>query len=90
MGLLGIIVFGAVVGLVADLIDRAHDNRWYVDVVLGIVGAVVGGLLRQLFTSNNTGATGALHWDVWSFLWALGGTLVVLWAYHRFNRRRVA
>lgn len=85
MGLIGLIVFGAVVGLIADLIDRKHDNKWYVDVLLGIVGSVVGGLIRQLFTSNDSGA---FHWDVWSFLWALGGTLIVLWAYHAVLRSR--
>lgn len=83
MGLIGIIVFGAVVGLLADLIDRAHKQKWYVDVLLGIIGAVVGGFLRQLFTDNNAGAGGALNWDFWSFLWALGGTLVVLFVYHK-------
>ncbi len=88
MGLIGIIVFGAVVGLLADLIDRKHDNKWYVDVLLGIVGAVVGGFLRQLFTENNAGATGALNWDLASFLWALGGTLLVLFAYHATLRNR--
>lgn len=85
MGLIGLIVFGAVVGLIADFIDRKHDNKWYIDVLLGIVGSVVGGLIRQLFTSNDGGA---FHWDVWSFLWALGGTLLVLWAYHAVLRSR--
>lgn len=91
MGLIGIILFGAVVGLVADLIDRAHDQKWYIDVLLGIIGAVVGGFLRQLFTSNDAGASGALHWDLWSFLWALGGTLLVLFLYHKYlaSRSRV-
>lgn len=88
MGLLGIIVFGAVVGLIADFIDRKHDNKWYWDVLLGIVGAVVGGFLRQLFTNNDAGATGAMSWDLWSFLWALGGTLVVLWVYHSVQPER--
>ena len=93
MGLIGIIIFGAVVGLLADAIDRKHDNKWYVDVLLGIAGAVVGGFLRQLFTDNNAGAGGALSWDFWSFLWALGGTLLVLFVYHkalpnRDNRNR--
>lgn len=88
MGLVGIIIFGAVVGLLADLIDRKHNNKWYVDVLLGIIGAVVGGFLRQLFTDNNTGAGGALSWDFWSFLWALGGTLLVLFVYHSALRNR--
>lgn len=88
MGLLGIILFGAVVGLIADAIDRKHNQKWYVDVLLGIIGAVVGGFLRQLFTDNNAGATGALSWDVWSFLWALGGTLLVLFAYHKYLATR--
>lgn len=90
MGLLGIILFGAVVGLVADWLDKGRDNKWYIDVLLGIVGAVVGGFLRQLFTDNNGGAAGALHWDLASFLWALGGTLVVLFVYHKARPNRTS
>lgn len=82
MGLLGVVLFGALVGVVADLIDTRHNNKLWLDVVLGIVGAVLGGFLRQIFTSNDAGAAGALHWDLWSFVWALIGTPIVLWIYH--------
>lgn len=90
MGLIGIILFGALVGVIADAIDRKHDNKLWQNVLLGIIGAVVGGFLRQLLTDNNSGAGGAMSWDFWSFLWALGGTLLVLFAYHAAlsNRNR--
>lgn len=78
LGLIGLVVMGAVVGFIADLIDKKHSNSWWVNVLLGIVGALLGGLLRGLLTNNDNG----LAFDFWSFIWALVGTLIVLAAYH--------
>ena len=86
MGLIGIIAFGAAVGLLADFIDRKHDNKWYLDILFGIIGALVGGFIRQLFTGNNVGD---FSWDLASFLWALGGTLLVLYIYHATLATRI-
>lgn len=82
MGILGLIIMGAVVGFIADAIDRKHDNSWVVNIVLGIVGSLAGGLLRGVVT----GVEG-LAFDFWSFVWALIGTLVVLFAYHAVRDR---
>lgn len=78
MEILGIIIFGAAVGFVADLIDRKHDNSLLANVVAGIVGALVGSFIRQLFTNNDQSA---FSFDFWTFLWALLGTFLVLAAY---------
>lgn len=85
MGILGLIILGAIVGFLADLLDKKHDNSWITNVVLGVFGAVTGGYLRQLLTDNGN----TLTWDVVSFLWALGGTLLVLAVYHAFAKRRI-
>lgn len=79
MGLIGIIIFGAVVGLLADFIDKKNDNKWYIDIIFGIVGSLVGAFVRNLFTNNDAGA---FSFDIWTFLTALAGTLLVLAAYH--------
>ena len=52
------------------------------DMVLGIVGAVVGG---ALFTA--IGATGVTGFNLYSILFAIVGAIVVLWAYHTFSGR---
>lgn len=89
LGILGLLVMGAVVGFLADLIDKKHDNSWLVNVALGVVGAFVGGFLRHLLTASDK----PMVFDFWSFVWALVGTLVVLAIYHavrpRIDRSRV-
>lgn len=82
MGILGLIIMGAIVGWLADLIDKKHDNSWVVNVVLGVVGSVVGGLLRGVVTDKE-----GLAFDFWSFVWALVGTLIVLAIYHAVRSR---
>ena len=47
------------------------------DIVLGIVGAVVGG---YLFTA--VGATGITGFNIYSMIVAIIGAIVVLWLYH--------
>ena len=47
------------------------------DIVLGIVGAVVGGYLFASF-----GATGVTGFNLWSMLVAIVGAALVLWIYH--------
>jgi predicted lipid-binding transport protein (Tim44 family) len=49
----------------------------------GIVGAIVGGLLFSLF-----GATGITGFNLYSLIVAVIGSVVVLWLYHLFDRRR--
>jgi uncharacterized membrane protein YeaQ/YmgE (transglycosylase-associated protein family) len=55
----------------------------FIDIVLGIVGAVVGG-----FLFNVIGAAGVTGLNVWSLLVAVIGSIVVLVAYHAIVGRR--
>lgn len=82
MGLLGLILMGAIVGFIADVIDKKHSNSWLLNILLGVVGALLGGWLRGVFTS-----TQGLVFDFWSFVWALVGTLIVLATYHAVRER---
>ena len=52
------------------------------DIVLGIVGAVVGG---YLFTA--VGATGITGFNIYSMIVAIIGAIVVLWLYHLLASR---
>jgi uncharacterized membrane protein YeaQ/YmgE (transglycosylase-associated protein family) len=53
------------------------------DIVLGIVGAIVGGFLFSL-----VGATGVTGFNIWSLIVAVLGSVVVLWLYHAMTGRR--
>jgi uncharacterized membrane protein YeaQ/YmgE (transglycosylase-associated protein family) len=53
------------------------------DIVLGIVGAIVGGVIcSQIF---GVGVSGL---NISSLIVAVVGAVIVLWAYHQFSGRR--
>ena len=66
------IVFGALVGWVASVIMKS-SNGVIMDIVIGIIGAIVGGWLMSFF--GNTGITG---FNFYSFLVALLGAVVLI------------
>lgn len=82
MSLLNIFIwllFGALVGWIASLIMGTNRTQGIImDIVLGLLGAVVGGLLASLF-----GSTGITGFNLYSFLIALAGAVVLVWAGRR-------
>ncbi len=72
MGILLWIVFGAIVGWLASVITNTREGI-LLDIVVGVVGAVVGGWIMSLF--GNTGVTG---FNIYSFIVALVGAVVLL------------
>ena len=80
MGILGWIVFGLVVGALAKLIMPGKDpGGIFVTIVLGIVGALLGGFLGRLIGLYKEGEPAG-------FIGALVGAIVLLWLYRRFRR----
>lgn len=68
------IVFGGLVGWIASLIMKTNAQQgMLMDIVLGIVGAVVGGLIMNLF-----GAPGVTGFNIYSFVVALIGAVAVV------------
>ena len=82
MSVLAWMALGLIAGLVASNILSRSGQGLLLDIVLGIVGAVVGG---ALFTA--IGATGVTGFNLYSMLVAIVGAIVVLWAYHAFSGR---
>ena len=82
-GILGWILFGLIVGAVAKLLMPGNDpGGIIVTMLLGIVGAVVGGWIGRAlgFYGPN---------DPAGFLMSLVGAIALLAAYRAFGRRRV-
>jgi uncharacterized membrane protein YeaQ/YmgE (transglycosylase-associated protein family) len=77
------IVFGLVAGFIASRIVNSRGSGILVDILLGVVGAVVGGLLFNL-----AGAGGVTGFNVLSLLVAVFGAMLVLAAYHMVTGRR--
>ncbi|GAB4149067.1 MAG: GlsB/YeaQ/YmgE family stress response membrane protein [Patescibacteria group bacterium] len=71
------IIFGAVVGFLADLIDRKHDNSWLTNIIVGIVGSLVGGWIAGLVGFNvNDG------FNLANLGFSVVGSLLVLFILH--------
>ena len=83
MTVLGWIVFGLITGFVASRIVAERGQGCILNVVLGIVGAVVGG---AMFTS--IGGSGITGFNVYSMFVAIIGAIVVLIIYHAITGRR--
>lgn len=72
MGIILWIIFGALVGWIASAIMNTNDGV-LMDIVIGIVGAVVGGWLMSL-----VGSSGVTGFNLYSFLVALAGAVVLI------------
>lgn len=82
MGILAYIVFGLIVGVVANLIDpQPAKGGILAAIVLGIVGAVVGGWLGS--TIFGVGVSG---FNLSSFIVAIIGSLLVLFVGRMLTR----
>ncbi|MGL4724966.1 MAG: GlsB/YeaQ/YmgE family stress response membrane protein [Scandinavium sp.] len=81
MGILLWIVMGLIVGIIAKFIMPGRDGSGFImTVILGIVGAVVGGWLGSML-----GLGTVTGFDVRSILIAVAGALVVLFAWHKIR-----
>jgi uncharacterized membrane protein YeaQ/YmgE (transglycosylase-associated protein family) len=81
MGILGWILFGLVVGVIAKFLMPGRDpGGFIITIVLGIVGALVGGMLGR-----------AVGWygpnETAGFFMALLGAVLLLILYRVFTRR---
>jgi uncharacterized membrane protein YeaQ/YmgE (transglycosylase-associated protein family) len=83
MSVLGWIVLGLIAGFIGSKIVNREGQGFLLDIVLGIIGAVIGGFLFSAL-----GATGITGFNLYSMFVAVVGAIVVLWCYHAFSGRR--
>lgn len=75
MGWLAWLIFGALAGWVASMIAGTNDRQGcIVDVIVGIVGALIGGFLVQFLTGTPFDA----GFNPISFIVAVGGAVLLL------------
>ena len=80
MSILGWIVFGLIVGIVAKLLMPGRDPGGFViTAVIGIVGALLGGFLGRVLGLYREG-------DPVGFVMAVIGSIILLWIYRRTAR----
>ena len=81
MGIIVWIILGLVAGFIGSKIVNKSGEGFFLDIILGIVGAVVGGWLFSYF-----GAHGVTGLNIYSLVVAVLGAIVVLVVYHAIRR----
>jgi uncharacterized membrane protein YeaQ/YmgE (transglycosylase-associated protein family) len=81
MSILAWIVLGLVAGFIGSKIVNKSGEGFFLDIILGIVGAVVGGWVFSL-----VGARGVTGLNIYSLIVAVIGAIVVLVAYHAIKK----
>jgi len=84
MSFLAWIVLGLIAGFIGSKIVNKSGEGFFLDIILGIVGAVVGGWVFSLF-----GAQGVSGVNLYSLFVAVLGAILVLVIYHAVFGKRV-
>lgn len=85
MSILAWLVLGLIAGFIASKIVNHTGSGTLLDIVLGIVGAMVGG-----FITTSMGGAPVTGFNIYSMLVAVLGAVVVLVLYHALVGRRSA
>lgn len=83
LGIIGWIVLGLIAGFIASKVVNNQGEGILVDIILGIVGSVVGGFIFNFF-----GGAGVTGFNIYSLIVAVIGAIVVLMLYHAIAGRR--
>lgn len=83
MSILGWIIFGLITGFIASRIVNARGEGCFLNIALGLVGAVVGGFIFRELTNFNM-----FHFNLVSMFVAIVGAIIVLLVYHAITGRR--
>jgi uncharacterized membrane protein YeaQ/YmgE (transglycosylase-associated protein family) len=85
MGIVSWIILGLIAGFIGSrIVDRQGQGFW-LDIALGVVGALVGGFLFFLF-----GASGVTGLNIYSMIVAVVGAIAVMLIYNTLSGRRRA
>jgi uncharacterized membrane protein YeaQ/YmgE (transglycosylase-associated protein family) len=83
MGIISWIILGLIAGFIGSKIVESEGQGLWLNIALGIVGALVGGFLFDLF-----GASGVTGLNIYSMIVAIVGSVIVLLIYNTLTGRR--
>lgn len=85
MGILGFLLLGLIAGAIAKaLLPGRQGGGWVITLVLGVVGAVLGGWIGSLIFGGGLGE----FFDLRTWLLAILGAVIVLLVYGAIAGRR--
>ena len=77
------LLLGLVAGWIANLIMKGGGSGLLINLIVGVVGSILGGWLFSLIGLAPVGTLGSLAT-------AIVGAIILLWIVSAINRRRVA
>ena len=83
MGVIGWIVLGGLAGWLASKFVAGEGKGLLGNIVVGIVGALVGGWVFNLL-----GGSGVSGFNIWSFFVAVVGAVIVLFVWGLITRKK--
>jgi len=83
MGIIAWLILGLIAGFIASKLVNNSGQGVLMDIVLGVIGSIVGGFLFSVF-----GAAPVTGLNIYSLIVAVMGAVVVLWLYHALTGRR--
>lgn len=83
MGIIAWLVLGLIAGFIASKIVDHHGQGILLDIVIGMVGAMVGGFLFHLI-----GGYGITGFNAWSLLVAVIGAVIFLFGWNAITGTR--
>jgi uncharacterized membrane protein YeaQ/YmgE (transglycosylase-associated protein family) len=83
MTIIGWLILGLISGFIASKIVNKHGEGFLMDIVLGIVGAFIGGWLFA-----HLGHAGITGFNLYSMFVAVIGAVILLVIYHALAGRR--
>ena len=85
MSIVSWVVLGLIAGFIGSKLVNKSGEGFFLDIALGIVGAVIGGWLFSLF-----GMRGVTGLNIYSLIVAVIGAVVFLVVYHAIRRGQLA
>ena len=82
MSIIAWLILGLIAGFIGSKIVNSSGEGLLLDIVLGVVGAIVGGFLFSL-----VGAAPVTGFNIYSLVVAVIGSIVVLVIYHAITGR---
>lgn len=83
MGIFSWIILGLIAGFIGSKIVNKSGQGLPFDIALGIVGAIVGGVI-----STRLGGPGVSGVNITSIVISIIGAVIVLWLYHAITGKR--
>ncbi|MGP5072431.1 GlsB/YeaQ/YmgE family stress response membrane protein [Arthrobacter rhombi] len=86
MNFLAFLLLGLIAGAIAKaILPGKQGGGWIATLILGVIGAILGGWIGSLFGSGTAGFFNLVSW-----IWAIVGSLIVLVIWGFITGRRKA